>query len=174
MLWLHLPPRRPIFQLCIEDGEQIAVGIVGESSCAVDGIGQLGDAVLWSWVVREPMVRFSHSSCTIGTIKSCIKRSRTHRPAEGTPTMRQTIKARYHDGVLQPLEPLALADDTEVQVTVETAIPVSAEDILQRAARVYQGFTAEEVAQVEAIALTGSTSSANRLPNAAACRHPRH
>jgi predicted DNA-binding antitoxin AbrB/MazE fold protein len=67
--------------------------------------------------------------------------------------MRQTIKARYHDGVLQPLEPLALANDAEVQVTVETATPVSAEDILQRAARVYQGFTAEEVAQVEAIAL---------------------
>jgi hypothetical protein len=51
------------------------------------------------------------------------------------------------------LEPLTLADETEVQVTVETATPVSAEDILQCAARVYQGFTAEEVAQVEAIAL---------------------
>lgn len=67
--------------------------------------------------------------------------------------MRQTIKARYHDGVLQPLEPLALADEAEVQVTVETATPVTTDDILQRAARVYQGFTAEEVEQVEAIAL---------------------
>jgi predicted DNA-binding antitoxin AbrB/MazE fold protein len=67
--------------------------------------------------------------------------------------MRQTIKARYHDGVLQPLEPLALADEAEVQITVETATSVSVEDILQRAARVYQGFTAEEVGQVEAIAL---------------------
>ena len=34
--------------------------------------------------------------------------------------MRQTIKARYHEGVLQPLEPLSLADEAEVQVTVET------------------------------------------------------
>jgi predicted DNA-binding antitoxin AbrB/MazE fold protein len=67
--------------------------------------------------------------------------------------MRQTIKARYHDGVLQPLEPLTLADDAEVQVTVETATPVSAEDILQRAASVYQGLTAEQIAQVESIAL---------------------
>lgn len=67
--------------------------------------------------------------------------------------MRQTIKARYHDGVLQPLEPLTLADDAEVRITVETATPVSAEDILQRAARVYQGLTAAEVGQVEAIAL---------------------
>jgi predicted DNA-binding antitoxin AbrB/MazE fold protein len=67
--------------------------------------------------------------------------------------MRQTIKARYHDGILQPLEPLALADDAEVQVTVETAAAVSAEDILRHAADVYQGLTKQEIAQVEAIAL---------------------
>jgi predicted DNA-binding antitoxin AbrB/MazE fold protein len=67
--------------------------------------------------------------------------------------MRQTIKARYHDGVLQPLEPLALADDAEVQVTVDTEMAVSAEEILRRAARVNQGLTAEDIAHVEAIAL---------------------
>lgn len=67
--------------------------------------------------------------------------------------MRQTIKARYRDGVLQPLEPLALADEAEVQVTVESSTPVSVEDILRRTAGVYQGLTAEEVGQVEAIAL---------------------
>lgn len=67
--------------------------------------------------------------------------------------MRQIIKARYHDGILQPLEPLTLADETEVQVTVETAPAVSAEEILQCAARVYQGLTNQEVAQVETIAL---------------------
>jgi predicted DNA-binding antitoxin AbrB/MazE fold protein len=68
-------------------------------------------------------------------------------------TMRQTIKARYHDGVLQPLEPLTLTNDAEVQVTVETDISVSAEDILQRAAAVYHGLTTEQIAQVETIAL---------------------
>jgi predicted DNA-binding antitoxin AbrB/MazE fold protein len=67
--------------------------------------------------------------------------------------MRQTIKARYHDGVLQPLEPLVLTDNAEVQVTVETAIAVSAEEILRRAAEVYQGLTAEQIAHVETIAL---------------------
>ena len=67
--------------------------------------------------------------------------------------MRQTIKARYRDGVLQPLEPLALADDAEVQVTVDTEMAVSGEEILRRAERVYQGLTAEDIAQVEAIAL---------------------
>ena len=55
--------------------------------------------------------------------------------------MRQTIKARYHEGVLQPLEPLSLADEAEVQVTVETESTVSTDDILQRAAGVYQGLT---------------------------------
>ena len=67
--------------------------------------------------------------------------------------MRQTIKARYHDGVLQPLEPLVLADEAEVLVTVDTEMAVSADEILRRTARVYQGFTAEDIAHVEAIAL---------------------
>jgi len=67
--------------------------------------------------------------------------------------MRQTIKARYHDGVLQPLEPLALTDNTEVQVTVESVALVSAEEILRRAAGVYHGLSTEQIAQVEAISL---------------------
>jgi predicted DNA-binding antitoxin AbrB/MazE fold protein len=67
--------------------------------------------------------------------------------------MRQAIKARYHDGVLQPMEPLTLANDAEVELTIETIDLVSAEDILERAARVYLGLTTEQVAQMEALAL---------------------
>ena len=67
--------------------------------------------------------------------------------------MRQTIKSRYHDGVLQPLKPLAFADGTEVQVTVDTSAVVSADEILRRAAQVYQGLTTDQVAEVETIAL---------------------
>ena len=67
--------------------------------------------------------------------------------------MRQTIKARYHDGVLLPLDPLALADEAEVQVTVDTTAAVSADEILRRAARVYQGLTTDQIAEVETIAL---------------------
>jgi len=77
----------------------------------------------------------------------------TGRERGGGFTMRQTIKARYHDGVLQPLEPLALTDDAEVQVTVDTEMAVNAEEILRRAALVYQGLTADDIAQVETIAL---------------------
>lgn len=53
--------------------------------------------------------------------------------------------------VLEPLEPLALADGAEVQVTVETTGAVSAEEILQQAARVYQGLTAEQIAHIETL-----------------------
>ncbi|QPD02616.1 MAG: hypothetical protein Nkreftii_000390 [Candidatus Nitrospira kreftii] len=67
--------------------------------------------------------------------------------------MRQTIKARYHDGVLLPLEPLALADEAEVQVTVDTTASVSADEILRQAAQVYQGLTVDQIAEVETIAL---------------------
>ena len=67
--------------------------------------------------------------------------------------MRQVIKARYHDGVLEPLEPLALTDDAEVQVTVETESAVSVDELLQRATQVYQGLTAAQIAQIESIAL---------------------
>jgi len=67
--------------------------------------------------------------------------------------MRQPIKARYHDGVLQPLEPLALADEAEVQVIVDTEVAVSADEILRRAAQVYQGLSTDQVAEVETIAL---------------------
>jgi len=67
--------------------------------------------------------------------------------------MRQTIKARYHDGVLEPLEPLVLADEDEVEVPVETTATVSADEIVHRAARVYQGLTPEEIVQVEAMAM---------------------
>ncbi len=74
-------------------------------------------------------------------------------PQDSTTAMRQTVKARYHDGALHPLEPLALDEEAEVQVTVETETPVPADEILQRAARVYQGLTADEIEQVEAIAL---------------------
>ncbi len=58
--------------------------------------------------------------------------------------------------LLEPLEPLALADEVEVQVTVETTATISADDILCRAAGVYHGLTTQEIAQIEAMAFKRS------------------
>ena len=68
-------------------------------------------------------------------------------------SMRQTIKARYHNGVLKPLEPLALPDEAEVQLTIDTAASATVDEILERAGRVYQGLTGEQIAQVDSVAL---------------------
>ena len=40
--------------LGIGDGEEITVGVVGQGGGTVDSIGLLGNAVVLSWVVREP------------------------------------------------------------------------------------------------------------------------
>jgi predicted DNA-binding antitoxin AbrB/MazE fold protein len=65
---------------------------------------------------------------------------------------RQVVKARYHDGVLEPLEPLALNNDEEVRVIVESEGVVSAKELLDRAARVYEGLTTDQIAHLESIA----------------------
>jgi predicted DNA-binding antitoxin AbrB/MazE fold protein len=66
---------------------------------------------------------------------------------------RQVVKARYHDGVLEPLEPLALNNNEEVRVIIESEGAVSAKELLDRAARVYEGLTTDQIAHVESIAL---------------------
>jgi hypothetical protein len=50
------------------------------------------------------------------------------------------------------MEPLALNNDEEVRVTVESESPVSAEELLRQAARVYEGLTTDQIAHVESVA----------------------
>ena len=38
--------------------------------------------------------------------------------------MTQTIKARYHSGLLEPLEPLDLEEGSEVLISVNPSVPV--------------------------------------------------
>jgi predicted DNA-binding antitoxin AbrB/MazE fold protein len=63
------------------------------------------------------------------------------------------IRAVYHHGVLEPLEPLPLAEDACVEVTIEPEAPLSSDDILRLAGHVYKGFDAHDIAQVEGMAL---------------------
>lgn len=64
-------------------------------------------------------------------------------------------------------------DNPEVQVTVETTTVFSAEEILRRAAEVYQGLTAEQIANVETIALDRRHFFREQGPNEGQVFHSR-
>ena len=69
------------------------------------------------------------------------------------PSVRRRVKAVYHGGALHPLEPLPLSEDEQVEVTVEPAPTMKAQDVLELAAHVYRGLGEQVIAEVEAIAL---------------------
>jgi predicted DNA-binding antitoxin AbrB/MazE fold protein len=69
-------------------------------------------------------------------------------------SVKQELDAVYHDGVFEPLTRPSLPDGARVHLHVETAAPAS--DPLSLAAGVYDGLTAEEIADVERIALDRS------------------
>ncbi|MGK7903608.1 MAG: antitoxin family protein [Hormoscilla sp.] len=73
--------------------------------------------------------------------------------------MKQTINALYEKGVFRPLENLAISEGTQVRLTVETSMdepqscPIASTDLLELAARVYQGLSEEEIDAIEQIIL---------------------
>lgn len=67
--------------------------------------------------------------------------------------MGQKVKAIYHNGILELLEPLPLSEDEHVVVTVESESPRHSQDILKLADQVYKGFDVRDIQDVEAIAL---------------------
>ncbi len=70
--------------------------------------------------------------------------------------MGKTISAIYQDGVLKPLEPLDLPERQQVQLTVSMPADEHVQDPLSAWQTVYQGLSAQEVADVERIALDRS------------------
>lgn len=71
--------------------------------------------------------------------------------------MTQKVEAIYEDGVLKPLQPLALAEHQRVSVTVdELPAAESPEDALKAWQQIYEGFSDEEIAELEAIILDRS------------------
>jgi predicted DNA-binding antitoxin AbrB/MazE fold protein len=65
----------------------------------------------------------------------------------------QKVKAIYHNGVLELLEPLHFSEDEHVVVTVEPEASGSSLDILGLAGLVYKGLDAQDIKDVESIAL---------------------
>lgn len=69
--------------------------------------------------------------------------------------MTQKVEAIYEDGVLKPLQPLALAEHQRVSVTIDE-LSESPEDALKAWQQIYEGFSDEEIAELEAIILDRS------------------
>lgn len=69
--------------------------------------------------------------------------------------MIQTIEAIYEDGVLKPLQPLALVEHQRVLVTIDESSE-SPEEALKDWQQVYEGLSEEEIAEIEAIVLDRS------------------
>ena len=67
--------------------------------------------------------------------------------------MKQLVRAVYENGVLKPLEPLDLTDQQQVYLSIEVVESDATEDELQAWLTVYEGLSAEEISEVEAIAL---------------------
>jgi predicted DNA-binding antitoxin AbrB/MazE fold protein len=67
----------------------------------------------------------------------------------------ELCEAVYENGVFRPLNPLSpsLIEGQRVRLSVET---VSPEQILELASKVYEGLSAEEIEEIEEIALDRS------------------
>jgi predicted DNA-binding antitoxin AbrB/MazE fold protein len=66
----------------------------------------------------------------------------------------QDLDAVYHDGVFEPLTAPTLPEGARVGLRVESAL--EGEDSLPLASQVYEGLTAGQIAEIEAIALDRS------------------
>ena len=66
--------------------------------------------------------------------------------------MKGTVDAVFENGVFRPVEQPNLADGQRVRLTVESVPKASPADVLQLAARVYQGLSASDIDEVEEMA----------------------
>lgn len=67
--------------------------------------------------------------------------------------MKQTINAIYENGVFRPLKSPAISEGQQVRLIVETISDPTPEELLELAAKVYQGLSAEQSDEIEQIAL---------------------
>lgn len=67
--------------------------------------------------------------------------------------MKQTVNAIYENGVFRPLKTPEISEGQQVRLIVETRSDSNPEDLLELAAQVYQGLSAEQIDEIEQIAL---------------------
>lgn len=67
--------------------------------------------------------------------------------------MKQTLNAIYENGVFRPLKRPEISEGQQVRLTVEISSEEETEDLLELAAKVYQGLSDEQINEIEKIAL---------------------
>jgi predicted DNA-binding antitoxin AbrB/MazE fold protein len=70
--------------------------------------------------------------------------------------MQKTVTAVFEDGVLKPLESVDLPEHQRVKVTIEVPPARSPEEVLAGWRSVYDGLSADEIDEIERIALDRS------------------
>jgi predicted DNA-binding antitoxin AbrB/MazE fold protein len=68
--------------------------------------------------------------------------------------MKHTINAIYENGVFRPLKSPEISEGQQVRLMVETTSDPTPEELLELAAQVCQGLSAEQINDIEQIALT--------------------
>jgi predicted DNA-binding antitoxin AbrB/MazE fold protein len=63
--------------------------------------------------------------------------------------MQQVLEAIYENGIFRPLSHPKLTEGQTVQLIVQTQSSIAPEDMLALAASVYQGFSEDEITEVE-------------------------
>ncbi len=66
--------------------------------------------------------------------------------------MKQILDAIYENGVFRPLTSLEISEGQSVRLIVETTSDSTPEDMLNLAARVYEGLSGEDIDEIEKIA----------------------
>ncbi len=66
--------------------------------------------------------------------------------------MKQTMDAVYENGVFKPLKPLKLPEGQHVCIKIETPFEEGFDDLLELAAKVYEGLSDGDIESIEKIA----------------------
>jgi len=67
--------------------------------------------------------------------------------------MQQVVEAIYEHGIFRPLKTPELSEGQAVQLIIRSQKPISPSQMLQLAAEVYQGFSDQQIDEIEEITL---------------------